>query len=216
MNFLKPMMDKVGIINIGIGSLISLKNCLNKINIETEYCYKPDDLFNYNNIILPGVGNFGNASDLLFLRNWNQSISDFLKERNRKLMGICLGFQILFEESEESNNSPGLALMKGKISHLKTSHSFRIPHVGWNNINILKKDSFLSFIKDPIDVYFVHSYALAVNRILDLEQFDEYTITEHGENKFISSFRSGNIYGCQFHPEKSSKVGMKFFKSFFD
>lgn len=209
-------MIKVGIIDISIGSLNSLENCLSNIGFQSAFCRKPEELNLYKFIILPGIGNFGSSAKNLISQDWVEAIKNFLSNPENKLLGICLGFQILFNSSDESPESKGLGLVEGNIEKLQNSLSFRVPHVGWNSVFAEKKISFLKFIDYEPDVYFVHSYALILNDKKLIEQFDEYTITEHGRNLFISSFRLKNIYGCQFHPEKSSKVGIKFLKSFLD
>ena len=147
--------------------------------------------------------------------NWGLYIKEFLNNNENRLMGICLGFQVLFESSEESINAKGLGLISGKIEKLKSSESERIPHVGWNDVIPLKKKFILKFLENPMDVYFVHSYGLLLNQNLNEDLFHEFTVTRHGKNKFLSSFRLSNLYGCQFHPEKSSKVGTKIFKTIF-
>lgn len=209
-------MIEVGIINISIGSLNSLETCLKNIGIASKFCNKPEELNSYKFIILPGIGNFGSSSKNLISKGWHTAIENFLANPEKKLLGICLGFQILFNTSDESPETRGLCLVKGKIEKLQKSPSNRVPHVGWNNVSAEKKNSFLNFINCDLDVYFVHSYGLILKDKKQTEQFDEYTITKHGKNLFVSSFRIKNIYGCQFHPEKSSKAGIKFLKSFLD
>ncbi len=207
-------MIEVGIIDMSIGSLNSLETSLSNLGIESAYCNKPEELNSYKFIIIPGIGNFGSSSKSLMSKDWGKAIKNFLVHPENKLLGICLGFQILFESSDESPESRGLRLVKGNIEKLQKSQSIRVPHVGWNSVFPEKKNLFLNFMDSDLDVYFVHSYALILKDKKITEQFDEYTITNHGKNLFISSFRLKNLYGCQFHPEKSSKVGIKFLKSF--
>ena len=207
-------MKFVGIVDINTGSLNSIKACMNNLKIENDCFTDPKDIFKYKRVILPGVGNFGFASNILSEYNWKSYIQEFLSDPKRKLMGICLGFQVLFDYSEESPKSRGLGLMHGKFEKLKSSSTERVPHVGWNNVISEKSSSYLNFINEPLDVYFVHSYALFINKNSKLNQLDEYTFTQHGKNKFLSSFRKNNLYGCQFHPEKSSKVGSQFLLPF--
>ncbi len=206
----------VGIIDIDIGSLSSIKACMNNMKVKSECFSDPKNIFKYKYVILPGVGNFEYASVKLHENNWGLYIKEFLNNNENRLMGICLGFQVLFESSEESINAKGLGLISGKIEKLKSSESERIPHVGWNDVIPLKKNSYLNFLENPMDVYFVHSYGLLLNQNLNEDLFHEFTVTRHGKNKFLSSFRLSNLYGCQFHPEKSSKVGTKFLKLFLE
>tara|TARA_Y100000991_G_C21888000_1_gene312460 strand:+ start:83 stop:721 length:639 start_codon:yes stop_codon:yes gene_type:complete len=208
-------MKKVGIIDINIGSLNSLSNCIESMKIICEFCKNPDQIFDYDYILLPGIGNFGSAANSLYKNNWKEKIFEYLSNPRRRLMGICLGFQILFDSSEEALDAKGLGILRGKIKRLNHSKISRVPHVGWNSISPQRKGNFLNFINSPPDVYFVHSYGLLLNSFLQIDQFDEFTTTQHGSNKFISSFKSNNIYGCQFHPEKSSKIGNCVFESFF-
>jgi len=209
-------MSIVGIIDIDIGSLNSIKACLNNIDVKTDFFCDPKSIHKYKYVILPGVGNFGYASKRLQDNNWGSYIKEFLVNKENKFMGICLGFQMLFESSDESKFVKGLGLIEGKIKKLKSSRSDRIPHVGWNDVIPSKTHSYLNFLDKPMDVYFVHSYGFLINQKSNLNVFNEFTFTKHGENNILSSFRSSNLYGCQFHPEKSSRVGAKFLKFFLD
>tara|TARA_A100001388_G_scaffold276885_1_gene265966 strand:- start:494 stop:1129 length:636 start_codon:yes stop_codon:yes gene_type:complete len=210
------MNEGICIIDYGIGSFFSLKNSLDNCKCKSFVCDDPSELSNFKYAILPGVGNYKSASKLLLNFGWDKSIKNFLSHKDKKIMGICLGFQILFENSEESEISfEGLGLLKGTINKLIQTNSHRIPHVGWNELKVLKSNHFLEKRFNDLDLYFCHSYALKFQKDFTTEQFDEYAVTEHGSNKFISTFRSKNIYGCQFHPEKSSFGGVAFWKNFF-
>ncbi len=132
-------MIEVGIIDISIGSLNSLETCLRNLGIESTYCNKPEELNSYKFIILPGIGNFGSSSKSLMSKDWVKAIEKFLVHPENKLLGICLGFQILFDASDESPESRGLRLVKGNIEKLQKSHSIRVPHVGWNSVFAEKK-----------------------------------------------------------------------------
>tara|TARA_A100001035_G_C27765750_1_gene493548 strand:+ start:695 stop:1327 length:633 start_codon:yes stop_codon:yes gene_type:complete len=208
-------MKDICIINYGIGSYFSLKNSLKNCDYNTYICDEPCKLEKFNYAILPGVGNYKSASKMILNHGWDKAIREFSKNKTKKIMGICLGFQILFESSEESNEVyKGIGLLKGKISKLIPSNLFRVPHMGWDELNIIKDGEFHKNLSNNFDVYFCHSYALNFKNNNSLNQFQEYTITDHGVNKFISSFRSKNIYGCQFHPEKSSISGKVFWENF--
>ena len=195
-------MSIVGIIDINIGSLNSIKACLNNMDVKTDCFSDPKSINKFKYVILPGVGNFGYAAKSLQDNNWGSYIKEFLINKENRFMGICLGFQMLFESSDESKFAKGLGLIEGKIKKLKSSNSDRIPHVGWNSVIPSKRHSYLNFLNKPMDVYFVHSYGFLIDQKSNLNAFNEFTVTKHGDNKILSSFRHSNLYGCQFHPEK--------------
>lgn len=208
------MNNKVVIVDYGVGNLFSINEACKYLGYSTILSSNPDVILSASNLILPGVGAFEIAINRLKSLN----LIDVLKQyvlTGKPLMGVCLGMQLLFDESEEFGSHEGLGLIKGKI--LKFPEFFNekkvvIPHIGWNNIN--KKD--LSWDETPLKntlenslMYFVHSYYA-------LPSYESNILTEstYSEFKFCSSVNKDNIYGFQFHPEKSGKEGLEVYKFF--
>jgi imidazole glycerol-phosphate synthase subunit HisH len=133
--------------------------------------------------------------------------------KGKPLFGICLGMQLLMTESEEFGKHDGLNLIKGKVVHLKESLSFKIPHIGWNEIyqpnkNIIWDETVLDGMKGGTNFYFVHSYMVSPKNHSNI-----MAITKYGDNVFCSVVSKGNVHGCQFHPERSGEAGLKFYKN---
>ena len=188
---------KVGLINPGSGNLKSISNALNHIDIDTQIITKAKEVKNFNTIIIPGVGSFNSAMDNLK----KMKIIDSLKEHitsKKKLIGICLGMQLLFEKSYEFGEHQGLEVIEGRVLPFNKKN-IRVPHVGWNNVfgNINE------FTEFEGDYYFVHSFYCQPKNKMDI-----LFQTNYGQ-KFCSAVKKDNIYGLQFHPEKSQKLGLK-------
>ncbi len=173
------------------------------------------DIHKYNKIILPGVGSFERASTILKKKNFYFEIKNYIKKKNNHILGICLGMQILLNDSEEkidkSQKNIGLGLIDGKVK--KFSHKKKISNIGWSDIKINSKKNVLfeSLANNISPLYFVHQYFCKVteNRIVtSMSKFDKIN--------FCSSFQKKNIFGVQFHPEKSSKFGELILKNFLD
>jgi glutamine amidotransferase len=198
----------ISLINYKMGNLKSVNNAFKFLGLDVEITNDKDHLKNSCGIVLPGVGAFGdvmkNLHSLDLIDTIKQQISD-----GKPYLGICLGYQILFEDSEEDPDIPGLNIFKGHNVKFKKS-DLKVPHIGWNQINI-KKDSFaLKSISDNEFYYFVHSYyPVPENKAIIA------TETEYGDT-FASSVQKDNIYACQFHPEKSQDSGLQIIKNFGD
>lgn len=202
-------MKKIAIINYGMGNLRSVENAVKRLNFDPKIISVPKELDNYDKIILPGVGSFKKAMKLLKENNWINSININVKERKKYLFGICLGMQLLASESEEFGNTKGLELIKGKIKFLgNLGCKLKIPQIGWNSIFIKKEHKFLKGVKNNMDFYFVNSYAFVPE-----EKSFEIAKTNY-DIDFCSIISKGNIFGAQFHPEKSSKAGRKILENF--
>ena len=203
----------IGLVDLGIGNLFSLKNLFSligrkKIIIINDPDYLSAHINEITHLIIPGVGSYPAAMEAIEKSNWKKSIIDF-KCMDKPLLGICLGMQLFFNESEENGIvTKGLGLLEGKVIKLRTKNGFKLPHVGWNDLIIQKDDSILKNLNLDIDFYFLHSYRC-------LPKDDEITIckTEYTEI-FPSIVRKKNIIGFQFHPEKSSKIGQKLIENF--
>jgi len=195
-------MPEVVIFDYGVGNLLSLKCALEKVGVEAKISVFPKHLENADAIALPGVGNFSAAISRL------DTVKDALLEAvegGTPLIGICLGFQLFFQQSEEGPGA-GLALFNGK--NIKLKGSVKVPHMGWNTLRITKQNELFEGVGDGSYVYFVHSHypVPADERIVATET--EYGVT------FTSAVASGNVYGTQFHPEKSGDIGLKILSNF--
>ena len=198
----------VAIVEYGVGNLFSLCSSLAKLGVSAEVTEDKAVLSRASSIILPGVGAFGDASALLR----ESGLDEVVKQEalaGKPLMGICLGMQLLFEESHEFGLYKGLGLLKGKILPIapKIPESYKIPHIGWNPLSIKKESPLFKNIKDGDAVYFVHSY------YAECEKDDLLATAEYGA-ELTAAVAHGNIYGCQFHPEKSGEVGLNILKGF--
>ena len=197
---------KIQIIDLKINNIFSLYNSLKKIGYKNIEIINTKKNINSNLLFLPGVGSFYKASRLLKKNNFDEQIKNFTKDKNNKLFGICLGMQLLFEESNEFGKSKGLGLVRGKVK--KFSSTLRVPHIGWASV-IKNKKNIKSFnFENEGNFYFVHSYYCE-----PVEKKIIYTYTEYFKKKFCSSIKNENILGTQFHPEKSGLNGLKILES---
>lgn len=196
----------IAIIDYGAGNLMSVKNALDFIGAENKITDNTREILAADKVILPGVGAFGSAMESLRKSGLADAVKEIVK-RNTPLLGICLGLQLMFEESEESPDVKGLGLFKGKIVKIP-DRGLKIPHMGWNSITLTKNSRILKDIGDNPFVYFVHSYYL---RSEDKSIVSAYT--EYGEPLDIA-VEDGNIFAVQFHPEKSGAAGLNILKNF--
>jgi len=203
---------KIGIINTNSGNFFSLFKILKDLECNYQVCLKPNDIKEVDKIIIPGVGAFDKTINFLN----NQLLVDEIKEqavyKKKFLLGICIGMQILFESSSEGLPVSGLGLFKGKIINLKEKKCNNIiPHIGWNSISVSKENPIMKNIKNNTDFYFAHSFVIG-----DIENNEIITSTTNYDIRFISSVCWQNIFGVQFHPEKSSYAGRVLIKNFLD
>jgi glutamine amidotransferase len=197
----------VDIVDVGTGNIANICSAFKKINISYNLCSKVSD-FKGGKIILPGVGAFADFMDKLKKRRIDSYIVNKSKE-NISILGICLGFQVLFSSSTEHKFSKGLNLLKGDFGLIKSN--LLIPHVGWNDCEIKKKKiDLFKGINNNSDFYFTHSYILK-----KYEEKDIIAFTKYG-TKFPSVVKKNNIYGVQFHPEKSQDKGLLILKNFYE
>jgi len=190
------------IFDYGVGNLLSLKTALEKVSLNATIATSAAELKNADAIALPGVGSF--TASLERLNTVKENLQTKIQE-GTPLLGICIGMQLFFESSEEGPGE-GLALFKGRIQQLPAT--VKVPHMGWNTLNFTKPNSLFDDVAEGTYVYFVHSLYPAPE--------DESIVvakTEYGTT-FTSAVAKGNIYGTQFHPEKSGDVGLKILKNF--
>ena len=197
----------IGIIDYGIGNINAFYNIYKEKNINIKIISSTEDLNqNIKKLILPGVGSFDNAVSLLQEKKLFKKIIDFTKNPDNKILGICIGMQILAQRSIEGNLD-GMKLIDAKFEKLKNKI---LPHIGWNSIKFNNKINLFDGIDQNSYFYFLHSYAL-----LNLDEKYKVCETFYGEN-FVSAFKKDNIYGIQFHPEKSHLIGGKILFNFYE
>lgn len=195
----------IGIIDYGMGNLRSVQKALELFGERPIVTNDYNTLLKCDGIILPGVGAFPDAIDNLESKGLDKLIKDFTAE-GKPLLGICLGMQLLFEESDEVRVCKGLGLLKGRVTRLTVD--LKIPHMGWNDLKIKKQCRILEGVKDGEFAYFVHSY-LAVG----MDESDINAVAVYG-TEIPAVVSKGSIYGTQFHPEKSGELGMKILANF--
>ena len=200
----------VGVVNYGMGNLHSVLRKLKLVGANYKLIESPDHFESVDKIILPGVGHFGQAMENLREKEFIEPLHKFAIIDKKPILGICLGMQLMTSYSEEGN-SKGLDWIQGEVKHFNVSNKLRykVPHMGWNSINIKNKTGLFSNFHDDPTFYFVHSYYLKTKN-------DSYVTStcDHGDI-MVSSIQKNNIYAVQFHPEKSQENGMKLLENFF-
>ena len=196
------------IVDYGVGNLFSLKSSFSYIGEEAVVSSDESVIASADRIILPGVGAFGDAVNKLRSTGLDKVILEEVKNK-KPLLGICLGMQMLFEKSYEYGEHEGLGLIKGSVKPMQgvIPENLQIPHIGWNALKFKKKSQLYKYINEGDCVYFVHSYFGA-----DCEE-TVTAVAEYGID-ITASVENGNVYGTQFHPEKSGEVGLKILKAF--
>lgn len=199
----------IAIIDYDAGNIKSVEKALMYFGQDAVITRDPKVILGADKAILPGVGAFGDAMSRLAEYDLINIIRDYVAT-GRPFLGICLGLQLLFEESEESPGVAGLSLLKGKILRLPDKQGFKIPQIGWNSLELLNDGRLYKGVDNGAFVYFVHSYYLKAEDPGIVTAKSEYTTTVH------ASVESDNIFACQFHPEKSSEVGLRMIKNFIE
>jgi len=200
---------RVAIVDYNMGNLASVKNAILKIGAKACIVQEADKLKNFDKVILPGVGAFGDAVKHLEKFNLKEAILDFAKS-GKPLLGICLGMQLLFDKSYEFGEHCGLGLIPGEVvpfDKSKFGHRLKVPHMGWNELFVKKETIIFKDLPKSFYLYFVHSYHAVCS--------NEYVIgtTIYGY-EFVSAVQKDNIFGLQPHPEKSHDNGLKILKNF--
>ena len=207
---------KVGVIDYGVGNLGSVIRALEHVNSEPSLITQPADLDLYDCLILPGVGSFTDCARLLGEGGWIDPIKSAVLESRRPLLGICVGMQLLADFGMEGaivdglDGTPGFGFIAGKVEHISSlGCNMRLPHVGWNEIYVAEpRDSLFTDIPDKTDFYFTHSYSFTASNPADVTATTGYGVP------VTAAVRHGNVWGTQFHPEKSSRAGFKLLMNF--
>lgn len=199
----------IAIVDYGVGNLFSLRSSLSSLGLEAEVTCEAARLRAADRVILPGVGAFGDARAKL---DATGLVPVLLEEAERKpLLGICLGMQLLFDRSFEYGEHPGLGLVPGEVAFLGEDledKALKVPHMGWNSLEVVKDDPLFRYFKDGEYVYYVHSYYARSCRESTLGT------SQYGNLAVTGAVRRGNVWGTQFHPEKSGDAGLRLLRAF--
>lgn len=199
--------NMIAIIDYGAGNLSSVKKALDYLGADSEITQDREKIISASHVILPGVGSFGDAMHSMQERG----LVDTVKEAagsGKPFLGICLGLQLLFESSEESEGVEGLGLLNGRIVEIPKNNGLKVPHIGWNSVNLNQKNGIFDGIDEDGYFYFVHSFYLK-----DADADVVAATTEYGVS-IECAVQKGNLCATQFHPEKSGKLGLKLLENF--
>lgn len=197
----------IAIIDYDAGNIRSVEKALQFIGEDPVVTRDRDMILSAEKVILPGVGAFGDAMGKLRGYGLEKVILDTVEKRT-PFLGICLGLQLLFERSDESDGVSGLGILPGEIVRIPDREDLKVPHIGWNSLDYPSEGTLFQGIPEGSYVYFVHSYYLRAREESIVKATTEYGVTIH------ASVEKDNVYACQFHPEKSSQIGMKILQNF--
>jgi glutamine amidotransferase len=200
-------MDTIGIIDYGMGNLRSVQKACERLGATADICSTPEALRGHAKWILPGVGAFRDAIAALREHGFVEPLREHV-ERDRPLLGICLGLQLLFDVSYEDGEYPGLGIVPGDVVRFDSQPGLKIPHMGWNALEFDRPNPLLEGVSAGEHVYFVHSY-----HVRPKDAAVVATRTRHGQ-PFVSMIARGQLFATQFHPEKSQKVGLRLLENF--
>lgn len=199
----------IAIIDYDAGNIKSVEKALIKLGEEAVITRDPKILLSADKVILPGVGAFGDAMEKIRSYGLESVIKEII-DKKTPFLGICLGLQLLFEESEEAKGVKGLGILKGKIIRIPDKEGFKVPQIGWNSLKLSNNGRLFKGINEGAYVYFVHSYYLKAEDESIVKATTDYVVNVH------ASVESDNVFACQFHPEKSSDVGLTILKNFIE
>lgn len=197
-------MNCTAIVDYGVGNLKSVTNAMDYLGLKTCITSDPNELERADAIILPGVGAFPDAADRLRASGLDRLLC---REAQRKpILGICLGMQLLFERGEEVRNCDGLGLVSGSVRKIETG--LKLPHIGWNSLTFPNPSPLFAGLEEGSYVYFVHSFCGVASDPSQIIAQTDYGVP------VVAAVNHGNVYGCQFHPEKSGEVGLQILRNF--
>ncbi|MBD5457854.1 MAG: imidazole glycerol phosphate synthase subunit HisH [Lachnospiraceae bacterium] len=199
----------VAVIDYDAGNIRSVEKAVEALDKQVVVTRSPEEILNADHVILPGVGAFGDAMEKLHKYDLVGVIRDVTAKKT-PFLGICLGLQLLFDSSEESEGVDGLGILPGRIVRIPEEKELKIPHIGWNSLSYPNQGRLFQGIPEQSYVYFVHSYYLRAENAEIVKATTEYGVLIH------ASVEKDNIFACQFHPEKSSETGMRILKNFLD
>ena len=197
----------IAIIDYDAGNIKSVEKALKRLGQDVKVTRDREEILHADKVILPGVGSFGDAMEKLV----NYGLKDVIYEvvdKNIPFLGICLGMQLLFERSDETPGVEGLGILKGEILRIPETFALKIPHMGWNSLNFHGNGKLFKGLPSEPYVYFVHSYYLKA------EEEEIVTATAEYGTCIHASVEKGQVFGCQFHPEKSSDIGIQILQNF--
>lgn len=197
----------ISIIDYDAGNIKSVEKALTHLGENAVITRDKDIILSSDKVILPGVGSFGDAMNKIREYNLENVIYDVV-DSGKPFLGICLGLQLLYKTSEESPEATGLGILDGEILRIPDAPGLKIPQIGWNSLEIKKGAKLFEGIQDNSYVYFVHSYYLKSKSLEDVAATTEFSVNIH------ASVEHNNVFACQFHPEKSSDVGLAILKNF--
>ncbi len=198
------MSGLTAIVDYGVGNLKSVTNAMGYLGLRTVITSDRDVLERADAIILPGVGAFPDAAEKLRAPGLDLVVAG--QAKSKPVLGICLGMQLLFDRGEEIRSTPGLGLIPGAVKKIETGR--KLPHIGWNSLSLQNNSPLFEGLPDGAYVYFVHTYC----GVADHES-DVIARTEYGPS-VVAAVSRGNVYGCQFHPEKSGEIGLQILRNF--
>ena len=197
----------IAMIDYDAGNIKSVEKALQKLGADVVITKDPQEILGADKVILPGVGSFGDAMNNLKKYGLDEVIHQVV-EKGTPFLGICLGLQLLFERSDESPEAVGLGILKGEILRIPDAEGLKIPHMGWNSLHLQNNGRLFNGLKENDYVYFVHSYYLKAEDESIVKATTNYSVNIH------ASVEKDNVFACQFHPEKSSDVGLQILKNF--
>ena len=205
---IKRNSDTVGIIDYGMGNLFSIANSLEYLQIPYQFICDSKQLHDFKKVILPGVGSYKHAMDMLAKKSFDLEIKKIVESNNIMLLGICLGMQLLYDQSEEDSGCVGMGVINGSVKCIDHSTGVRVPNIGWREIAVSNNSTLLKDLPDNPIFYFVHKYACCSSNSEVVKGRLDYG------SLFDVVIENGNIFGTQFHPEKSQRVGLKVLENF--
>ena len=197
----------IAIIDYDAGNIKSVEKALISLGQEVCVTRDADEILQADKVILPGVGAFGDAMEKLHRYGLVDVIRKVV-EKKTPFLGICLGLQLLFERSDEASGVEGLGILKGEVLKIPAAEGLKIPHMGWNSLTFQNQGRLFKGLEEHPYVYFVHSYYLKAEEESIVKATTQYGVTIH------ASVEKGNVFACQFHPEKSSRAGLQMLKNF--